>query len=484
LHQYRFWKVPIPAARITGHTDSLSLIKTLAKIAHFAKNWYSSVYTWNHIDILREINTTIQDLQPLVYIPQHVKAHEDKKKQWHELTRPEQVNVYCDREATSALRQQMSEPHKRQSFLPLPGMSTYLQHNKQFVTGHEQKILLWATAEEEITDYYAKKYNWSRTTAKTIDWAAFETAQNGTKLDHFIPKLCCSWLPTHYHLNKREGTPDECPLCQQSETTEHLFTCPKRRAQRKLFLIQFQGLLIDLRTDPKIQQEIITGIKQLVRKTDEPTQEHDNQPVSQFPAAQQQESIGWIHLYRGFLSKRWQEDQERYTAFRDTDDDDEKKKTRWNVKVIQYLWQYAHKTWIERCQLVHDKESTRESVQARTRAVQLVTTMYRHQDSVNAQDRANIFGRSLQDRLTDTSANDLTTWYDTVLPALKRAIKDYKQQSKRGQTTIYGGPRKTRKTAAPKDTTKKRAKHARRHSSGQEHSKTRKTLGEDNNAPT
>ena len=240
-----------------------------------------------------------------MYIPQHVKAHEDKKKKWHELTRTEQVNVYCDREATASLRQQMAEPHKRQPFLPLPGMSAYLQHKQQFITGQEQKILLWATAEEEITDYYSKKYTWSRNTAKHINWAAFETAQNGTPLDQFLPKLCCSWLPTNYHLNKREGIPDKCPLCQQSETNEHLFVCPKRRAQRKLFLIKLQGLLIDLRTDPKIQKELIEGIKKMVRKTEEPTREDNgNQPVSQFPAAQQQESIGWIHVYGGFLSMR------------------------------------------------------------------------------------------------------------------------------------------------------------------------------------
>ena len=278
LHQYRFWQIPIPNARMTGHTDILSLIKTLAKIARFANDWYSTVYTWSHIDILRKINTTMQELHPLVYIPQHVKAHEDKKTPWHELSREQQVNVYCDREATSALRQQMAEPHKKSNFQPLPGMSTYLQHNKKFVTGHEQKILLWATAKEEITAYYSKKYDWSRTTAKAIDWAAFEAAQHGAQLDHFLPKLCCSWLPTNSHLHKREGTPDECPLCQQSEMTDHLLLCPKRQAQRKLFLIQFQGLLVDLKTDPMIQQELITGIKQLVRATDEATtSEHDNQ---------------------------------------------------------------------------------------------------------------------------------------------------------------------------------------------------------------
>ena len=58
--------------------------------------------------------------------------------------------------------------------------------------------------------------------------------------------------------------------------------------------------------------------------------------------------------------------------------------------------------------------------------------MYRHFDSINAQDGANIFGRTLQDRLT-VSATELITWHETMLPALKRAIKDFKRQSKKGQ---------------------------------------------------
>ena len=309
-------------------------------------------------------------------------------------------------------------------------------------------------------------------------------AQNGTPMEQFLPKLCCSWLPTNYHLKKREGIPDECPLCQQSETNEHLFVCPKRRAQRKLFIIQFQGLLIDLRTDPKIQKELIDGIKKMVRKTDEtPHEDHDNQPVSKFPAALQQEAIGWIHIYRGFLSTRWQEDQARYAATPATGDEKENQK-QWNVKVIQYLWKYAHKTWIERCKLVHDKEGKRESEQARTRAEKSVTTMYRHQENVNAQDRANIFGRTLQDRLTD-GATELSTWYETTLPALKRAIKDYRVQSRKGQTKINEGSKKKLKNKlTAREPNKQRAKPARRNSSGTRLKQVRHTRAEDNNAPT
>jgi hypothetical protein len=86
------------------------------------------------------------------------------------LIRPEQVNVYCDRAATTAeLRDQMTATNQRPKFEPLPNMNSYLQHKGNFVTSHEQTLLLWTGAEQDIKDYYTKKYNWSRTTKSTID---------------------------------------------------------------------------------------------------------------------------------------------------------------------------------------------------------------------------------------------------------------------------------------------------------------------------
>jgi hypothetical protein len=99
--------------------------------------------------------------------------------------------VYCDAKATSALKQQIKEPSKRPKFCPLPGMTTYLKHNNQFVMGHQKKTLLWSIAKADLLSYYAKKYEWSRTIKTRIDWLAFESAEHGAKhLEHFLPKMC------------------------------------------------------------------------------------------------------------------------------------------------------------------------------------------------------------------------------------------------------------------------------------------------------
>jgi hypothetical protein len=96
IHQYHFWEVPIPDALVNGHTDSLSLINKMTSMNHMKNDWYSPVFTWHHIDVLQQIDDSLKQLKPLNFMPLHVKAHADKKKALKELTRQEQVNVYCD----------------------------------------------------------------------------------------------------------------------------------------------------------------------------------------------------------------------------------------------------------------------------------------------------------------------------------------------------------------------------------------------------
>jgi hypothetical protein len=93
-----------------------------------------------------------------------------------------------------------------------------------------------------------------------------------------------------------------------------------------VIFIQFQGLLIDLKADPTIQRELVEGIKQMVRhKNNKNEGDPDNQPKRlNHPASQQQKTVGWIHFFRGFLSQRWQEQQARYEAGQDTDEETNK----------------------------------------------------------------------------------------------------------------------------------------------------------------
>ena len=368
----------------------------------------------------------------------------------------------------------MTATHRRPKFEPLPNMNTYLQHEGNFVTSHEQSLLLWTRAEADIQDYYAKKYEWTRSTKRTVDWNAFAKARKGLPhLDHFIPKLCAGWLPTYYHLNKTEGLPDQCPLCHQSETTDHLFVCKKRHASRTKFFMRFQGLLIDLKTSPKIQKSLVDGIKWLIERNVNP----GNQPVKHTSnAAHNQTKIGWQHLFRGFLAQQWQSEQEAYTVLQYPQNDDDSPRAQWATKVTHFLLKTSHETWLERCKVVHHRTSHQESAHEALRAETKLRAIYGYSDAVNALDRENIFGIDLQTRIQH-SAQDILIWCATIKPALKRAIKDFKKEMKQGQTQINEFPSSGR-DVDPK-IPKQRKRTRRRHSSGPSQS----TTDEDTNNP-
>jgi hypothetical protein len=125
--------------------------------------------------------------------------------------------------------------------------------------------------------------------------------------------------------------------------------------------------------------------------------------------------------------------------------------------------------------VVHDKESERESKHERARAVQSITAMYRNSANVSALDRSLIFGRDLKDRLTD-SVTELSAWSQIMLPALKKAIKQYKKQENKDQRKIYGTYKKRATTIVHKK------KIQRRHSIGP--GTPSRATNEDNNNPT
>jgi hypothetical protein len=307
-----------------------------------------------------------------------------------------------------------------------------------------------------------------------INWHAFATARKALPyLDHFLPKLCAGWLPTYHHLNKTEGLPDQCPLCKQSETTDHLFVCKQRYASRTKFFMKFQGLLIDLKTLPTIQKALVDGIKWLIAKNIDP----DNQPFeSSSNAARYQTKIGWQHIFRGFLAKQWQEEQQAYTILQYPQTDDDSPRAQWSTKVTQFLLKTSHETWLERCQVVHHKTSRQESEHETLRAATRLRAIYRYSNAVNALDQENIFGIDLQTRLQH-SAQEILTWCATINPALKRARKYYKNEMRDGQTKINEFvPRRDDTPKIPTQQKRTRRQHSSDH--------TQASTNNDTNNPT
>jgi hypothetical protein len=246
--------------------------------------------------------------------------------------------------------------------------------------------------------------------------------------------------------------------------------------------MRLQGLMIDLKTSPKIQKAMVDGIKWLIQRNVDP----DNQPPQLTSnAARHQAKIGWQHLFRGFIAKQWQQEQQEYTVLQYPQQDDDSPRAQWATTITKFLLKTSHETWLERCKVVHHKTSRQDSEHEQIRAETRLKAIYRYSNAVNALDREHIFGLTIETRLQH-SAQEILTWCATIKPALKRARKDYQEEMEKGQTKIYefAEPRsesdnRNADNQKPKIQNKPKRRR-RRHSSGHAQSSTEN----DTNHPT
>ena len=96
---------------------------------------------------------------------------------------------------------------------------------------------------------------------------------------------------------------------------------------------------------------------------------------------------------------------------------------------------------------------------------------------MNALDRENIFGIDIDIRLQH-SAQEILTWCATIKPALKKAMKEFKEEMRKGQTKIPDFI--DEKSDADNQKPKKNKRISRQHSSGPAQSSTHN----DTNHPT
>ena len=333
------------------------------------------------------------------------------------LTRPEEMNVKADFEASTAILEQTVFKRKYE-FIPLPNTNCYLKHNGIYVVNNEKDILLWARAELDIQHFYRQKHNWGRSIPKTIDWCGFQSAIKPLRQYAFYTKLCGGWLASLSVLGKREPIPTLCPACRITETNDHVFTCPCRHIIHEKFKSHLNNKFINMRTSPQIRDEIIDAISAV-------QQGKHFQPRS--PAGHEQQRIGWLNMYRGFFSSKWAIEQDKYSSSLNNAETS-KTKGLWNTMTIRTFLIQAHRLWINRCEFIHNKISKYETEQQQRRAHSKVRGLYKLKTEISTFDQEMFFGTDLQEKLKQ-SASSLLIWCDSILPALQRAIADNKKEN-------------------------------------------------------
>jgi hypothetical protein len=110
--------------RVTSYCDNSSLIKAEEEF-HTRDVDSSSWYLKSDHDVIMTLNKGRKGL-PFQLISRHVKSHQDDEREFDDLTRSEQLNVFADRRATAAL-DELRAADKNKELYPLPACRGYLR---------------------------------------------------------------------------------------------------------------------------------------------------------------------------------------------------------------------------------------------------------------------------------------------------------------------------------------------------------------------
>jgi hypothetical protein len=185
---------PADDLRVTSYCDNSSLLKA-EEAFHTRDVDSSSWYLKPDHNVIMTLSEVREGL-PFQLISQHVKSHQDEKRDFDDPTRPEQLNVLADHRAAAS---------KTTEFHPLSKCRGYLRDATGYITSREISTLRTELSEYELRAYLQKRNEWSDEVFDSISWAAYGSASVGLtdSLRTFVVKF--SYLPA-MHRNRDDSS--------------------------------------------------------------------------------------------------------------------------------------------------------------------------------------------------------------------------------------------------------------------------------------
>jgi hypothetical protein len=218
----------------------------------------------------------------------------------------------------------------------------------------------------DLLSYWQTRYGWTTAQLEQLDLSGTHSVSRKVRpaTARRLHQLRCGWLP----VNSREARidPDRlpgCPACSPSnlvdETVDHIFQCsaPHRKASMRERVKSSPTLFASWKTSPQIVNALQTGVLAWLDATDVPSPAslnlHDDVVgLLTARAYDEQTSLGWNVLFRGFLSISWRHAQAAYFATlpgRKIHDNEEV----WAGKAHLWFYELFESLWTLRCTDVH-----------------------------------------------------------------------------------------------------------------------------------
>jgi hypothetical protein len=372
------------------YIDNQSLIKRMATYDNKIP-----VPRWNlrsDEDITR---AAFQIWQNITHRMEHVKRHQDEKSGNDKLTFPATLNIVADKQAT--LQRNVMET-------PVEEVQTMLHAQIRIkniaVTRDSQRWILNSAGQIPIENYYNEKYGWT-TQFNKINWEIQQKVLRTKPPTDQTPiiKFVHGWLPTQHHLHMEgKATSPRCKLCNSlMEDNKHLLLCqhPDMICIQEKLPLYLNKTMYD-HGNSELTNILEIGLAECLTRDWTANVQQVSRELQK--GIQEQNSIGWIHIYYGRISSalilamdtHYQElglNKMQYNG------------KRWASRLIQNVWENILDLWKTRNNIIHQADSTQIDLHLKEQLTMRVKKCYASETHLPRGERTQWFHMTIEELL-------------------------------------------------------------------------------------
>ena len=278
--------------------------------------------TWRcrtHYDLEAAIRQCLKQL-PFPFSWEWVRGHAGRRKEPHEFSFPETLNEAADNLATNA-----------RTCRELDHDDDHWPEQEVSVIGHRGRMcgriaceLRFCCTAGDLISYWQERYKWNASLVNLVDHLGTKKALSKLPPNSLqrVQKLRCGWLPVNRRVSRED--PDRfssCSACSAGdlveETVDHVFQC-SCAARRSAILQRFSDMsanFLKWNTSKYLIRALHTGALAWIEQREPPPVESLHSPETHLGALisrayNEQTSLGWNVLFRGFWSISWRQAQE------------------------------------------------------------------------------------------------------------------------------------------------------------------------------
>jgi hypothetical protein len=293
-------------------TDSLSLLDTIRGVCRDDHGIaYEDIRSeglpletlspeWDIVMNIRRLIAAMPNLQL-----QHVRGHQDRRVEYHQLNLMAQLNVDADAMANRFQREYGAvRPHATLT----EGAGVHLVTPEGSITSNYASAIRYQATHKPLLQHIRERNGWTASIVDRINWTAHSASlrKRLKQRAHYI-KLVHGILPTNSHLHRNNPSRRGCPVCNhRNEEWTHILRCPhsSRVTWRGTLLAEVRKACETRSTRPRLKDILVDGIQGWLESDDpECYQLESSINDDEFQRLiQQQNQIGWKQVFLGRFS--------------------------------------------------------------------------------------------------------------------------------------------------------------------------------------